>query len=276
MRKKRRTGDPEGYYHVYNRAARRLKLFADGANRTYFMWLVARAARKFGLVGVAWCLVANHYHLLLKGAVDALGRMMQEVERLYATRFNSLTGFNGCLFQGRFGSSWLPDMDAVTYVSRYIHANSLDEGVDPERYAWSSARVYLGEDPVPDWMDVSSVLDPIGGPTAYRAYLRATPPKTSREGRREQAQDAFVAYLEEKCARLLRGHEEALTRLSFRILVCLVATREFAIRPRVLARHFGYASGASVSSGVARMWTRLRENEDLRACLKEVLTLESD
>jgi REP element-mobilizing transposase RayT len=276
MRRKRRVQGSEGYFHVYNRAARRLKLFADAANRTYFMWLVSRAAPKFGLIGVAWCLIANHYHLLLKGTVEAIGKMMQEVERVYATRFNKLTGFNGCLFQGRFGSSWLPDMEAVTYVSRYIHANALDEGVEPESYVWSSARVYLGEVPVPDWMDVSPVLDPIGGPAAYRAYLRATPPKKSREGRREQAQNAFVSYLEDRCACLLLGHEEALGQLSFKILVCIVAMKEFAIRPRVLAKHFGYASGASVSAAASRMLARLRENEPLKACLKEVLSFEPD
>ncbi|HEX7897416.1 MAG TPA: hypothetical protein VF950_06630 [Planctomycetota bacterium] len=271
-----RSRRPDGYYHVYNRAARRLILFADGANRTYFMWLVARAARKFGVVGVTWCLVVNHYHLLLKGTGEALGRMMQEVERLYATRFNQLTGFNGCLFQGRFGSTWLPDMEAVTYVSRYIHANALDEGGDLETYPWSSARAYLGEYPVPDWMDVEPVLREVGGPDAYRNYLQATPPKKSREGRREQAQDAFVTYLEDKVAKLLLGHEDACLRLSTKILVCVVAMKEYAIRPRVLARHFGYASGASVSAAASRMISRLRENEPLMACLKEVLTLESD
>lgn len=276
MRRKRRSSGAEGYYHVYNRAARRLKLFADGANRTYFMWLVSRSARKFGLVGIAWCLVANHYHLLLKGKVEALGKMMQELERLYATRFNKLTGFNGCLFQGRFGSTWLPDIEAVTYVSRYIHANSLDEGVEPERYAWSSAKAYLGDVPIPEWMDTAPVLDAIGGPGPYRAYLKAPPPKKSREGRREEAQDAFVGFLREKCTRLLQGREDALGRFSIQMLVCFVAMNGFAIRPRVLARHFNYASGASVSAAVSRMRARLKENAPLRACLKEVLTFEPD
>lgn len=251
-------------------------MFANGAQRSYFMWLVARAARKFGLVGIAWGLVANHYHLLLRGTGLALGRMMQEVERLYATRFNQLTGFNGCLFQGRFGSTWLPDMEAVAYVTRYIHANSLDEGVSPELFAWSNAREYLGEFPSPDWTDPRPVLDHVGGAEAYRAYLRASPQKKKREVRREQAQDAFVTYLEDKCGRLFDSRQELLGRYSRTILVCLVAMKEYAIRPRVLAQHFGYASGASVSAAVSRMETRLMKSEDLKSCFREVLTLESD
>lgn len=276
MRTRWRSQWPEGYYHVYNRAARRLKMFADGANRTYFLWLVARAARKFGLVGIAWALVANHYHLLLKGTGRALGKMIQEVERLYATRFNERTGFNGALFQGRFGSTWLPDMEAVAYVTRYIHANSLDEGVAPEVYPWSSARCYLGELPVPEWMDARPVLDFIGGQEAYRSYLRATPPKKKHGRRREQAQDAFVAFLHDKVLRHLQGQEEVLGRLSIPILTCLVAMQEYAIRPRVLAEHFGFASATSVSSGVVRMKARLQERPDLIGILSGVLTLESD
>ena len=276
MRTTWRSQWPGGYYHVYNRAARRLKMFADGANRTYFMWLVARAARKFGLVGIAWALVANHYHLLLKGTGLALGKMMQEVERLYATRYNEQIGFNGALFQGRFGSTWLPDMEAVAYVSRYIHANSLDEGVDPEVYAWSSARSYLGEIPVPEWMDAQPVLAEVGGRDAYRAYLRATPPKKKRERRREQAQDAFVGFLDGKCRQAFTGREGLLSRWSLTTLVCLVAMKEYAIRPRVLAEHFGYASGASVSSAVHRMEARIRQRPDLKEPLSQVMMLESD
>lgn len=276
MRSQWRSRWPDGYYHVYNRAARRLRMFADGANRTYFMWLVSRAARKFKVLGVAWALVANHYHLLLKGTGAALGKMMQEVERLYATRYNEQTGFNGALFQGRFGSRWLPSLEAVAYVSRYIHANARDEGVDPARYAWSSAKAYLGEQPVPDWMQIRPVLDWVGGPEAYRSYLAAVPPKRKRKTRFDQAQEAFLQYLEMKGRLILTGHEEALGSCSVPIVICFVAMEEFAIRPRVLAQHFGYASGETVSSLVSRMKARLQGNPQLKEVLYKVLKLESD
>ena len=276
MRTRWRSRWPEGYYHVYNRAARRLRMFSDGANRTYFMWLVARAARKFKVMGVAWALVANHYHLLLRATGEALGRMMQEVERLYATRFNEQTGFSGALFESRFGATWLPTMEVVAYVSRYIHANARDEGVDPASYAWSSAKVYLGEQASPDWMDPRPVLDWIGGTEGYRSYLAAVPPKRKRNADREQAQDAFVTFLEDKTRRLLAGHEDLLGRRSIRAIVCLIAIKEHAIRPRVLAEHFGYESGRTVSAVACRMRRGLQEMPEIRGLLSEVLTLESD
>jgi putative transposase len=276
MRSQWRSRWPDGYVHVYNRAVRRLRMFADGANRTYFMWLVARAARKFKVMGVAWALVVNHYHLLLKGSGDALGRMMQEVERLYATRYNEQTGFTGALFEGRYGATWLPSMEAVAYVGRYIHANARDEGVDPALYAWSSAKVYLSEQPVPDWMDPRPVLDWVGGPQAYRAYLAAVPPKRKRNAPQEQAQEAFVTFLEDKTRRLVAGHEALLARCSMPALVSLIAMKSYAIRPRVLAEHFGYQSGRSVSTVAWRMERRILDMPDLRRLLSEVLTLESD
>lgn len=276
MRSRWRSRWPDGYVHVYNRAARRLKMFADGANRTYFIWLVARAARKFGVVGVAWALVANHYHLLLKATGAVIGRMMQEVERLYATRYNEQTGFDGALFQGRFGATWLPDMEAVAYVSRYIHANARDEGVDPALYAWSSAKVYLGEHQVPDWMDPGPVLKWIGGTDAYRAYLAAVPPKRKRRADQEQAQDAFITFLEDKTRRLLAGQEASLGRCSIPALVCLIAIQSHAIRPRLLAEHFGYGSGRTVSAVACRMRDRLKGRPELVRRLSGVLTLESD
>jgi REP element-mobilizing transposase RayT len=265
--RKRRSTLPEGYYHVYNRAARRLNLFADDADRSYFMFLLIRAARRCSLPVVAWCLVANHYHLLLRGCGKALGRMMRELESVYARRFNAKTGFNGCLFQGRFGSTWLPDMDAVAYVSRYIHANSLDEGTAPEDCVWSSAGVYLGVHECPDWMEISPVVDRVGGTAKYAEYLKAHPAKAKRDAERDAAQDAFVTFLEVKVVSLLKDHASLVGQCSIPVLVCLVASRHYAVRPRILARHFGFASGACVSALVSRMSKRLTNLPELNKLL---------
>ncbi len=271
MNPKWRSRWPEGYYHVYNRGVRRLEIFAEDKDRSYFMMLVARAAKRFGVTGIAWCLVSNHYQLLLKACGDALGRMLQEVEKVYARLFNRKLGFNGALFQGRFGATWLPDMEAVAYVSRYIHGNARDEGADPESYPWSSGRLYLGETTTPDWMDPRPVLDWIGGENRYRDYLRALPPKKARGQASEQAQTVFVQFLEDRCRRLLEGHERLLGRCSFPTLVSLVAIRSYAIRPPVLAQYFGFASGHAVSTGVHRMMKRLADMPALRERLKGVL-----
>ena len=263
---------PEGYYHVYNRGARRLDIFAKDEDRSYFMHLVGRAANRFGVAGLAWCLVVNHYHLLLRASGAALGRMLQEIEKVYARIFNKEVGFNGALFQGRFGATWLPDMEAVTYVSRYIHGNARDEGADPEIYPWSSAGVYLGSSTAPGWMNPAPILDWIGGPEQYQEYLRAIPPKKKRVRAEDQAQAMFLEFLDERCRRLLEGHEELVGQCSIPALISLVAIRSYAIRTQTLARHFGYSSGHTVSSAASRMSKRLESMPELKGLLEGVLT----
>jgi len=272
MNRRWRSRWPDGYYHVYNRGARRLEIFAEDKDRSYFMYLVGRAARRFGVLGVAWCLVANHYHLLLKATGASIGRMLQEVEKVYARVFNKKLGFNGALFQGRFGATWLPDLEAVTYVSRYIHGNARDEGAAPDAYAWSSAGIYLGRQRCPDWMQVQPILDGIGGPQGYRDYLSAIPPKKRRGDPKDQAQSMFVEFLEQRCRSLLNGEEALLGRCSFPIVVSVVAMRTFGISPVALARHFGYGSARTVSALVSRMVGRLPEMPALAARLRGVLT----
>lgn len=158
----------------------------------------------------------------------------------------------------------------MAYVSRYIHANSLDEGVAPEEYVWSSAGVYLGIHECPDWMEISPVIGRVGGMPRYADYLKALPPKARRDAKQAAAQDAFVTFLEEKIVRLLKDHGDVVGQCSTDILVCLVASKRYAVRPRVLARHFGFASGECVSALMCRMNKRLANlpelNELLRGC----------
>jgi hypothetical protein len=159
-------------------------------------------------------------------------------------------------------------MEAVAYVTRYIHANSLDEGVAPEDYVWSSAGIYLGIHECPEWMEVKPVLDQLGGADRYAEYLRAAPKKPKRDVEREAAQDAFLTYLEEKVTRLLQAKKLGLGQKAFTPLICVVASRNYAMRPRVLARHFGYSSGACVSALVSRMIKRLEASPGLDEVLR--------
>ena len=101
----------------------------------------------------------------------AMGRMLREIEKTYSRRFNERAGFSGALFEGRFGSVWLPDERALAYVTRYIHANCRDMGVDPEDYRWSTIWAYLGRADEPEWLETGRVLGYVGGRAAYRRYL---------------------------------------------------------------------------------------------------------
>lgn len=115
MKSRRRWRWPDGSYHVINRGARRLSIFADVSDRAYFVRLLALTSRNQNVQVTAWRLMDNHYHLVLQGSGETIGRMIRDLEKSCARSFNLKTGHSDALFQGRFGSTWLPDMRAVAY-----------------------------------------------------------------------------------------------------------------------------------------------------------------
>jgi len=268
MKRRKRWRETNGDYHVFNRGARKLLIFADDGDRRYFLRLLASTARNHGVLVLAWCLMDNHYHLVLRTDGARMGRMIRDLEKTYARHFNRKTGHVGALFEGRFGSVWLPDMRATAYVSRYIHANCRDKGARPENYAWSSCGAYLRGAAPSDWFDPNPVLDWIGGPSAYRRYLEEVPPV--RKGRLEDL-GAETALIEHILERVLEAFPEGTGRYSERSLACWLAITFFAMKPKVLARVFGYSSGHCVSASVDRLNRSFRREPRIIAALSQAL-----
>lgn len=265
MKRRKRWRNAQGDYHAFNRGARKLRIFADDDDRRYFLRLLALTARKHAVRVLAWCLMDNHYHLSLRTDGTRMGRMVRDLEKTYARYFNRKTGHVGALFEGRFGSVWLPDMRATAYVSRYIHANCRDKGARPESYPWSSCAAYLQGGPATDWFDPSPVLDWIGGPSAYRGYMAEVPPLRPSRAEETGAQGALIEHILERVQRALPEG----TKYSGKALACWVAVRMFALKPKALAACLGYASGRVVSAIVARLTRTLqRDARTLNALAK--------
>ena len=271
MKSRRRWRWPDGHYHIFNRGSRKLNIFADAADRSYFIRLMALTSRNQNARVVAWCLMDNHYHVVLKGSGETIGRMIRDLEKCYARSFNLKTGHSGTLFQGRFGSTWLPDLRAVAYVTRYVHANPRAKGVAPGAYRWSSLKAYLGSSPAPDWLDAQAVLDHVGGRSAYRAYMDDVPPLKYKAPAEDTAEAVFLSHLAERIEENLSGIGDLRDNMSRPVLVCWIAMRAFGMPPRVLARVMGFSSGHCVSSLVTRMHERLEARPRLRARVEEVL-----
>lgn len=269
MKRRKRWRNAAGDYHVFNRGARKLLIFSDDDDRRYFLRLLALTARKHGVLVLVWCLMDTHYHLSLRTDGTRMGRMVRDLEKTYARYFNRKTGHVGALFEGRFGSVWLPDMRATAYVSRYIHANCRDKGARPETYAWSSCAAYLRGDSVTDWFDPRPVLDYIGGPAAYRGYLAEVPPL--RHSRPEDT-GAEAALIEDVLDRVGRAFPDGIGRHSNAALTCWLGVRLLALKPKVLARVLGYASGRSVSAIVARLSRAWQDDPETLTAVSQVLT----
>ena len=142
---RRRQHAPAACYHVLNRGHNRDALFADDEDRAYFLALLARYRDRFGLRLYHYCLMGNHFHLLLQlGDPGRLSALMAGLLRAYVHHCHRRRGFVGHLFQGRFKS---PAIEAETYLlscGRYIERNPLAAGLtaEPWRYRWSSCATY--------------------------------------------------------------------------------------------------------------------------------------
>ena len=130
-----------GFYHVVMRGVGKQVLFEDGQDRDGFLRRLRETCGELGVKIVAWCLMSNHVHLLLRGDMDAISRAMRRVESAYASRFNARHGRTGTLFQGRFTSVPVESDEQLCAAVRYIHLNPVKAG-EPIDGPWSSYAEY--------------------------------------------------------------------------------------------------------------------------------------
>lgn len=170
------------YYHVYNRGAGNQSIFHDDSDRIKFLSLFERyidisddSTRSDGLPYdkydvdvVAYCLMDNHFHLLLYQEADPgeITRLMRSVSTAYSMYFNKKYKNNGHLFQSTFKASYIADESYLLHISRYIHMNPRSY----LRYKWSSIAFYLGKTP-PGWLSPDRVNTM--PPRQYREFLES-------------------------------------------------------------------------------------------------------
>lgn len=168
---------PGAFYHVTARGNEQKDVFKSGKDREQFLSYLESATERYGAVVHAYCLMGNHYHLLLETPVGNLAQIMRHIGGAYTTYFNVKRKRAGHLFQGRY-KAILVDKDAYALeLSRYIHLNPVRAGIvaRPEEYGWSSYRPYIGLASVPAWLITDFVRGCLGGggAGAYRQFVTA-------------------------------------------------------------------------------------------------------
>lgn len=145
-----RRFDHEGaWHHVTNRGISRASIFVDEHDRTAFLSLLAGALERFSVELHAYCLMGNHYHLLLRSRDGRLSELMQSFSSRYTFNANRRHGRDGPLFRGRFNSVLIESDAHLVQTLRYIHLNPTEAGLveRAEDWQWSSAALYLGVRP---------------------------------------------------------------------------------------------------------------------------------
>lgn len=157
-----------------NRAARRESLFRDTHDRRCFLSLVGHAAKTTALEVHAYCLMGNHYHLLVRTPKPNLDEAMRIIGGLYARHFNDRYDRDGSLCKSRYRSILIDSDRYLLAVSRYIHRNPTDLGViDLAGYTWSSYSAFLGARPPQEWLRLDETLEMTSGPQRYEALVES-------------------------------------------------------------------------------------------------------
>ncbi len=151
---------PGAVYHVMNRGLNAKRVFLDKSDYETFLVTLEEACRLFDGIVYSYCLMSNHYHLLVKTPSGNVSRFMRHLNGVYTQRFNRAHDRDGPLFRGRYKSILVQEDSYLLEVLRYIHNNPVKAKI-VERlslFKWSSHNTYLGKVKPITGMDTKFVL----------------------------------------------------------------------------------------------------------------------
>ena len=147
-------------YHVTSRGDRQERIYEDDEDRRAFLTVLGDVVERFGWVCYAYCLMGNHYHLVIETPKGNLSKGMRQLNGVFTQVSNRRHGKVGHVFQGRY-KAILIDKDAYWLeVSRYVVLNPVRAGMVKEagRWKWSSYNATVGVERVAGWLAVDRLL----------------------------------------------------------------------------------------------------------------------
>lgn len=137
---------PCNLYHVTSRGAGGQIIFEDDDDRRYFLRLLKNACNEHDIKVAAWCLMDNHFHLLIMEPLEDVTMAMKQLKERYARYLNKRHERFGHLFQGVFSSYPIESESCLAAAIYYIHNNPVRAQITrkPADYHWSSYQEYCG------------------------------------------------------------------------------------------------------------------------------------
>ena len=149
-------------YHLTARGNERRNIFLGNLDddRTAFLDSLTATCERFRWVCHAYCLMTNHYHLLVETADANLSKGMRQLNGVYSQYVNRTHGRVGHLFQGRFKGILVERDSYLLELARYVVLNPVRAGIvpTPGDWPWSSYRATVGEAPAPPFLETDWLL----------------------------------------------------------------------------------------------------------------------
>lgn len=148
------------FYHVMHRGNAGEDLFKSDRDREALLEYFCKAVERYAIKVHTYCLMTNHYHLLIETPQANLSQAIKWINVSYAAYFNRKRRRRGHLFQGRFKAVLVDADEYLKHLSRYIHLNPVRAGLVAQcrDYPWSSYPVFSGYKKRPEWLEAQWLL----------------------------------------------------------------------------------------------------------------------
>jgi len=156
---------PGAVYHVTSRGNAKQTIFIDDEDRSRFFYVLSIVVERFNWLCHAYCLMKNHYHLLIETPKGNLSKGMRELNGVYTQGFNQRYRRVGHLFQGRYKAIIVEKDNHLLSLCRYVVLNPVRVGLikKPEQWRWSSYRATIGLMKRPSFLTVDWILSQFAG-----------------------------------------------------------------------------------------------------------------
>lgn len=151
---------PGAVYHVTSRGNAREPIFIDDSDREDFLSILASVVRRYNWLCHAYCLMNNHYHLVIETVEGNLSRGMRQLNGVYTQKFNWKHTRTGHIFQGRFKAILVEKESYLLEVSRYVVLNPVRAKMveRPEAWRWSNYTATAQMTSAPEFLTVDWIL----------------------------------------------------------------------------------------------------------------------
>lgn len=147
-------------YHVTSRGNARERIFRDDEDRTGFLEVLGSVVSRFNWLCHAYCLMDNHYHLLIETPDGNLSKGMRQLNGVYTQVFHRRHGKGGHIFQGRYKAVLVEKESHLAELCRYVVLNPVRANMadGPSQWEWSSYEATMGEKEVPGFLTIDWIL----------------------------------------------------------------------------------------------------------------------
>lgn len=146
LARKKRIWSPHHFFHIVMRGNNRQSIFNNEVDFREFFRVVQYAHQKYSFTIISYCIMTNHYHLLIQSPEVPLGKVMAIINRRYSDYFKKNYDYSGHLYESRYFADLITSPQGLLTVSRYIHRNPISTSTPlvqkMEYYPYSSYRFY--------------------------------------------------------------------------------------------------------------------------------------